>query len=139
MPHGRIRNTLADGDSRIAVADRADTTLQTTRTRRHSSGAPSTSSDLGQGLVLERRDLMQPEDRQTQAPLVRTWQRCRETPTDNCVWEELFQQLSPALGGIISRTMRRGATPEFEATPRASSSHDATMGYSPHTGALRRR
>jgi RNA polymerase sigma-70 factor (ECF subfamily) len=50
---------------------------------------------------------MQPEDRQTQAPLVRTWQRCRETPTDNRVWEELFQRLSPALGGIISRTMRR--------------------------------
>jgi RNA polymerase sigma-70 factor (ECF subfamily) len=50
---------------------------------------------------------MQSEDRQSQAPLVQAWQRCRETPTDNGVWEELFQRLSPALGGIISRTMRR--------------------------------
>jgi RNA polymerase sigma-70 factor (ECF subfamily) len=50
---------------------------------------------------------MRAEHRQSEAPLVRTWQRCRETPTDNGVWEELFQRLSPALGGIISRTMRR--------------------------------
>lgn len=107
MPHGRIRNNSAAGDSRIAVADQAGTTLQTTSTRWHSSGAPSTSFDLGQGTVLGWRDPMQPEDRQSQAPLVRAWQRCRDTPTDNDAWEELFQRLSPALGGIISRTMWR--------------------------------
>jgi RNA polymerase sigma-70 factor (ECF subfamily) len=107
MPHGRIGNNSAAGDSRIAVADQADTTLETTRTRRHSSGAPGTFSGLGPELLLGWRDPMESEDRPSQAPLVRTWQRCRETPTDNDVWEELFQRLSPALGGIISRTMRR--------------------------------
>jgi RNA polymerase sigma-70 factor (ECF subfamily) len=106
MPHGR-RDSSAAGDSRIAaVADCAGQT-PTTRTTPHGSGAPSTSSGYGERPLLVRGDAMQAQDRQSQTPLVRAWQQCRETPTDSCVWEELFQRLSPVLGGIISRTMRR--------------------------------
>jgi RNA polymerase sigma factor (sigma-70 family) len=113
MPHGRIRDRSAAADnSMAAVANHPDPTSQTTLARGHNSGATRASFGLGERPPLVCGDPMQTEDRQSQAPLVRTWQRCRETPTDSGVWEELFQRLSPALGGIISRIMWRWGVSE---------------------------
>lgn len=107
MSHGRISDRSTADNRMATVTDHPDRIPQTTRTRGRHLGARSASSDLGQRPLLGFGDPMQAEDRQSQAPLVRTWQRCQDTPTDSGVWEELFQRLSPALGGIISRTMWR--------------------------------